>query len=234
MSLRVVYVSARFTKSVFECDLHTHSRFFHAGPDVAREYDPVGTRLTLAMARRRGLDGLAVTNHDYFREETLVDASCLPGIEISTTGGHLLVIGPDPPSRTRRGELSPTEAVSLAHERGCAAVIAHPFRNSRLRDSDADFDAIEVNGKHPEHRRRIEAIARDRELPVVGGSDAHFPIEAGRVATRIDTETLTPAAVAAAIREGRVEPVFREGPLLRGLGALYARIHRFRGHVEQS
>lgn len=216
---------------MLDCDLHTHSRFFHLPPESASAYDPFGVRLSQVVARRRGLDGIAVTNHDFFRTDTLVDASCLPGIEITTTKGHLLVVGPDPPSRTEPGALEPVEAVDLAHDHGCVAIIAHPFRNSTLRDSDADFDAIEINGKHPEHRRRIEAIARERDLPLVGGSDAHLPFEVGRVSTRLDIDQLTPAAVVDAIRAGRVEPVFRDGPLLRGIWRLYDGIHRRRGHL---
>lgn len=219
---------------MFDCDLHTHSRFFHFEPEVAPAYDPLGTRLTLMVARRRGLDGLAVTNHDYFRPETAVSPDCLPGIEISTTGGHLLVIGPDPPTRTKRGELSPTEAVDLAHDHDCAAIIAHPFRNSTLRESSADFDAVEINGKHPEHRQRIEALAQRLEIPIVGGSDAHFPFEVGRVSTRLDVEQLTPGAVVAAIQAGRVEPVFRDGPLLRGLGSIYSSIHQLKGQLQST
>lgn len=217
---------------MFDCDLHTHSRFFHADPDVAAGYDPVGARLALTVARRRGLDGIAVTNHDFFRSETLADERCLPGIEISTTRGHLLVIGPDPPTRTVPGQLEPQEAVAIAHDRDCVAIVAHPFRNSTLRECDANFDAIEVNGKHPEHRRKIAAIAHDRNIPVVGGSDAHFPFEVGRVSTRLDVDRATPTAVADAIREGAVEPVFRDGRLTRGLRAVYARVHRAKGHLE--
>lgn len=217
--------------TVFDCDLHTHSRFFHRDPGFAAGYDPYGVRATLRMARRRGLDGIAVTNHDFFRNKTLVSDACIPGIEISTTEGHLLVIGPKPPKRTQAGTLSPEEAVELAHQHDCVAIVAHPFRNSRLRESDADFDAIEINGKHPEHRERIQRIASDRDLPIVGGSDAHFPFEVGRLSTRLDIDRLTPEAVVNAIRDGQVEPVVRDGRLTRALGSVYSNIHRLRGHL---
>lgn len=217
---------------MLDCDLHTHSRFFHVRPEVGGRYDPPDVRMSLRFARRRGLDGLAVTNHDFFREETMVDSTCIPGIEISTTRGHLLVVGPNPPARTRPGELDPASAVDLAHENGCAAIIAHPFRNSTLRNSEADFDAIEINGKHPEHRRRIESIADERGLPVVGGSDAHFPFEVGRVSTLLDVNRLTPNAVVEAITAGRVEPVVRDRMFMRGLRSLYTRIHRAKGHLD--
>ncbi|MFB6107240.1 MAG: PHP domain-containing protein [Haloplanus sp.] len=216
---------------MFDYDLHTHSRFFHRAPEVASDYDPYAVRATLRVARARGLDGVAVTNHDFLRPETLVSDACLPGIEISTTAGHLLVVGPDPPTRTAPGELTPTAAVELAHDRGCAAILAHPFRNSTLRRSDAAFDAVEVNGKHPEHRRRVEALAERRGLPLVGGSDAHFPFEVGRVSTQFDVDRVTPAAVVDAIRTGRVRPVVRRGPVMRALGSLYTHVHRHKGHL---
>lgn len=219
---------------MIDCDLHTHSRFFHRRPEVAAGYDPFGLRWSLRVARRRGLDGLALTNHDFYRRELAVDPACLPGIEVSTTRGHLLVVGADPPTRTQPGELTPNEAVALAQEHDCAAIIAHPFRNSSLRASDADFDAIEINGKHPEHRRRVEAIARDRDIPVVAGSDAHFPFEVGRVFTRFDIDRLTPAAVVGAIRDGRVEPVVRDGAFLRGRRYLYTGIHHAKGSLEDA
>lgn len=217
---------------MLDCDLHTHSRFFHRGPEVAARYDPYAVRWSLRVARRRGLHGLAVTNHDFYRADLVEDSSAIPGIEISTTQGHLLVVGATPPERTQPGELSPEAAVALAHEHDCVAIIAHPFRNSTLRESDADFDAIEINGKHPEHRRRIEAFARDRDIPVVAGSDAHLPFEVGRVFTRLDIDRLTPEAVVSAIRTGRVEPIIRDGPLLRARRYLYTGIHRAKGTLD--
>lgn len=218
--------------TVFDCDLHTHSRFFHRPPDVAAGVDPVGARLLRRFARRRGLDGVAITNHDYFREDTRLDATFLPGIEISTSAGHLLVVGPEPPARTRPGELDPEAAVELAHDRGCAAIVAHPFRNSTLLSSDAAFDAIEVNGKHPEHLDRIVSIGNARDLLVVGGSDAHFPFEVGRISTRLEVDRLTPSAVVSAIRDGRVEPVLRDDRRTRAMRAVYTRIHRLKGQLE--
>lgn len=214
------------TEDAFVCDLHTHSRFFHRPAESVSGYDYLGVRLARQVARLRGLSGIAVTNHDYYRPETFTSFDrCLPGIEISTTMGHVLVVGPDPPTRTAAGEITPTEAVDLAHDRGCAAIIAHPFRGSRVIESDADFDAVEINGKRPENREHIEQLARERDLPIVGGSDAHFPFEVGRAATRIDVDDLTPEAVVRAIKAGDVEPVVQHGHVDEGMRNLYRRIH---------
>jgi predicted metal-dependent phosphoesterase TrpH len=216
--------------SVFAVDLHTHSRFFHLGRGPTR-YDPVGLRANAFVARRRGLDAFAVTNHDYrYTAETSLPT--LPGVEVSTTLGHVLVVGPDPPVRTTPGALTPAQAVELAHDRGCAAILAHPYRNSAARRSDAAFDAVELNGKNPEHVRQTRRLAARLDCPLVGGSDAHYPFEVGRAFTRIDADELTPSAVAAAIRAGDVEPVVDLGRIHRVLDRAYTQLHERKGWMD--
>lgn len=217
-------------------DLHTHTRFFHGHPALAERYDPYGHRLLSGVARLRGLDGVALTNHDYYRPlgDPAGDGSfaSIPGNEISTTEGHVLVIGPDPPTTTEPNALTPEDAVELAHDRGCVAIVAHPYRNSTVRESDAPFDAIEVNGKHPRTWPLVEEIAEHRDLPLVGGSDAHYPIEAGRAYTAVDADDATPGAVVDAIRDGRVEPRVNQSRLNRALRDAYGRIHARKGYVD--
>ena len=151
----------------------------------------------------------------------------LPGIEITTDRGHVLVVGPDPPEATKPGALSPPEAVALAHDRNCAAIVAHPFRNSTVRElDDVPFDAIEVNGKHPRSRPLVERLATDRDLPLVGGSDAHYPVEVGRAYTVVEADRLTPEAVVDAIRDGRVSARVSRSGLDRLVRRGYRTIHR--------
>jgi predicted metal-dependent phosphoesterase TrpH len=179
---------------------------------------------------------VAITNHDYYRS---VDGPALPesvalvpGIEVTTTRGHVLVVGPDPPDRTEPGERSPGEVVDRAHERGNAAIVAHPYRNSTVRDLDLPFDAVEINGKHPRTHTWAADLADERGLPLVGGSDAHYPIEVGRAYTRIDVDDPSPARVAEAIRAGDVEPVVDDHPIHRATRRLYTRIHDWKRHVD--
>jgi predicted metal-dependent phosphoesterase TrpH len=213
---------------VFAVDLHSHTRFFHGFGPRPTVYDPLGARLNGAVARLEGLDGLASTNHDYCWTLPHSALTTIPGIEISTTRGHVLVVGPDPPAGTNSGQLTPAEAVQLAHDRGCAAIMAHPYRNGTLPDSSASFDAVEINGKQLQHHADVEALARQRDLPMVGGSDAHYPFELGRAFTRIDAPRLTPESVVEAIRDGRVEPAVKKRPIDEILRPVYVRIHRWK------
>jgi len=262
---------------VYAVDLHNHTRFFHGFEGRSTAFDPIGARLLTAVAGRRGMDAVALTNHDYrFLPSSRGPASpardvqstsaestddgepvaaspaedgesarrsgpvepgagadplAIPGVEITTTRGHLLVVGPDPPARTEPGALTPDEAIDLAHDRDCAAIIPHPFRASTVRETDATVDAVEVNGKHTHHRERVALLAEERGCPIVGGSDAHYPFEAGRAYTRIDANELTPESVVAAIRDGRVEPAVAEYPLDRVLTPAYRAIHRLKGQL---
>lgn len=115
-----------------------------------RRRAPAGADGDVPRFRRR--------RHDYYREFDLGDevVAVLPGIEVTTTKGHALVVGPTPPKRTPEGELTPGEVVELAHDGDCAAIIAHPFRSSTIREADADFDAIEVNGKGTDPAEWVE------------------------------------------------------------------------------
>jgi predicted metal-dependent phosphoesterase TrpH len=220
---------------VFAIDLHAHTRFFHGHPRAAAAFDPVGARLLAWAARARGLDGVALTNHDYFRAVggwgMPGSTSLVPGIEVTTTRGHVLVVGGDPPERTERGERSPAEVVERAHERGCAAILAHPYRNSTVRDLDLPFDAVEVNGKHPRTHAWVERLADERGLPLVGGSDARYPFEVGRAYPRVDVADPSPGEVATAIRNGRVEAVVDDRVLHRATRRFYEYVHDRKGHV---
>ena len=215
-------------------DLHTHSRFFHAMPGRPTAYDGLGARLLVAAARARGLDAVAVTNHDYYTDFAFDtgEVTVIPGVEVSSTAGHLLVVGPDPPARTNPGAMTPEEVVDLAHDRGCAVVMAHPYRNSRIRELDVAVDAVEVNGKRSRSPETIVALADRLGLPLVGGSDAHFPTGVGRTFTTVDEETVTPGGVVSAIREGRTDYhcVSQLGD--RSTRRLYSLVHRLRGHTQ--
>ncbi|WP_135853695.1 PHP domain-containing protein [Halorussus salinus] len=149
-------------------------------------------------AVERNLDGIAITDHD---TQTNVEAvqriapdhlMVIPGVEVTTTEGHLLALYVDeaPP------QAEPQTVVDFVHELGGVAVLAHPFDELRQTyDSDlttlaAAVDGIEVRNSRclfERYNRRAESFATTHDLTAIAGSDAHFPWEIGRATTECKT-----------------------------------------------
>jgi predicted metal-dependent phosphoesterase TrpH len=91
------------------------------------------------------------------------------------------LIGRDRPFFRRKPLLEPSEVISVIHDAGGLAVLAHPGvggAEDLIADLvDAGLDGLEAF--HPEHTEedavRIERIASDAGLLVTGGSDYHGP-----------------------------------------------------------
>lgn len=190
-------------------DLHSHTEV-----SPCSTADPADIA---AAAVDRGLDGIAVTDHDTtagvdrVREAAPPELAVVPGVEITTSQGHLLGLGiEEPPARG----VEPIEAIDRVHEQGGVAVLAHPF--DRLREHyRTDLaalaeraDAVEVVNSRcllERFNRRARTFADGHDLPVTGGSDTHFPMEVGRAVTEVDGD----GSVVEAIREGRTRATGR-------------------------
>ena len=171
-------------------DLHLHSR-----------YSPDGTldvRDIVRIARKRGLDGIAITDHDTIRGglEALklkpegLDVIC--GCEVNTDRGD--VIGLFLTEEIKARETTwPSSRRSTRRE--ASAVVPHPFDSIRgsafwLTDRDAPLiDGVEVVNARCVFRRSNVAADRyaDRfDRAKTGGSDAHFGAEIGNACTLIE------------------------------------------------
>lgn len=151
-------------------------------------------RKVVAAAQRAELDGIGVTDHDTMANVDAVihhappDLTVIPGVEVTTTQGHLLALGveePPPP-----GE--PLSVIADIHSQNGVAVLSHPFdtlRESYDRNLDHILkatDGIEVVNSRcllPQYNRRARKAATAYGLAVTGSSDAHFPMEVGRAFT---------------------------------------------------
>ncbi len=212
-------------------DLHVHS---DASLDGRSGLDELAQ-----AARKRGLDAIAICNHNRFtltapeeREGVLL----LPGCEFSTKTGHVLALFckeyVDPTGKLP--ELS--EAVKTIHDLGGIAVIAHPFtRADKDREKEAEcLDGAEAaNSRAFFHNKRANEMASEfaarHALIKTGGSDAHEAGEVGNSYTAVTCEDRTPEAIENAVRAGRSEAVFVKNTSRTRKGLSQLRAARRRG-----
>ena len=148
-------------------------------------------------ALEAGLDGLAITNHDTLAGYDEVDElappelTVIPGVEVTTTQGHLLAlyVHEEPP------QADPVTVIDHVHEQNGITILSHPFDQFReYFDTDLDavasrVDAVEARNSRcllPRFNRRARAFADQHGLAITGGSDTHFPMEIGRAITVCD------------------------------------------------
>jgi|HubBroStandDraft_3_1064219.scaffolds.fasta_scaffold50803_2 predicted metal-dependent phosphoesterase TrpH len=175
-------------------DLHLHSTY---SPD---------SRLPLQTAVERlgteGLQGFALTDHNTVAghaalrslSEKYPQYTFIPGIEVSTYEGHLLVFGvAEVPPLHRPVE----ETVEWVEAHGGVAVPAHLARHAhgigRRVASRLKVPALEtVNGHNSEvANARAATLAASRTLGETGGSDAHDASGVGRGYTLFPEEVET-------------------------------------------
>jgi len=171
-------------------------------------------------AKKRGLDGVAITDHDRIDGALKIAKEApffiIPGIEVSSSNGH--VIGLNVQEEIPR-RLSVDETVDKIHESGGIAVACHPvtlFKGSLGRHTNSKFDAVEVINASAfpfnysvKHSQRI---ASRLGIAGVGGSDAHYSPEIGYAHTIVDAE-LEVDKIIKAISKGLCQPFGRAIPL---------------------
>lgn len=186
----------------------------------------------VSSARRRGLDALCITEHDVrWPDDELADASravgfpLIPGVELSTDIGHVLVFGP----LERPLWLGYTfeQLVEEVEHSPTALVLPHPVRavagERAQRAGRVRPGAAEVAGwpqwhaVHAVEAASTQTVVAEHDLtaaalaiaprPRVAASDAHGPDLAGRYATRLAVEVRDAAGLAAEIRAGHVDAV---------------------------
>jgi hypothetical protein len=182
-------------------------------------------------AARRGIDAVAITNHNHALALRLGEwfgligpyPIVVPGQELTTPRFHMASLGI---RRMVDWRLTARQAIAAIHAQGGAAIAAHPIDDSWL---DTDVEALRVlDGAEIAHpvsiaketwAREVRAFhARAREanpdVAAIGSSDFHGgPL--GTCRTYLIVDELSQAGVLDAIRRGRTEARC-DGP--RGFG----------------
>ena len=165
-------------------DIHMHTNLGDGTASPAR---------VIAEAGRRGLDVIAVTDHDHLEGAKRVadllaqsdnSLGMIPGIEVTTRQGHLLGLFIQRPPRMLR---SVEYAIDAIKEQGGLVIVPHPLgrlvpslsrkKIEELLSRGYAIDGIEVYNPSPANRaQRQEVIKLNKEwgLAETGGSDAHF------------------------------------------------------------
>lgn len=194
-------------------DFHIHSKY-------SRD-SQTPLKAILRAATEQNLDGIAICDHDEvkggLKALEIVKADprkygemiVLPGTEVSTSKGHLLVLGV---TEKIPSFMTPEETTDYARDLNAVSVIAHPFRKSAhgigyLQGSGADA-AETFNSKCLSNRANQKARIEAERLgmPQIGGSDAHIAELVGRGYTLVDTEINTRENIFDAVLRGKTIP----------------------------
>ncbi len=200
---------------MLKCDLHVHTNYSHDGES--------SVEACLKQAEERGLDAIAITDHDT-TDGAVYALQCdspvlvIPGIEISTADGHLIVLGITEVIPADQGF---AETVAQAHAAGGLCIIPHPYHKWRhgaalkVKSAIAMVDAVEsFNSRYitGAANRKAARKAAQSGKPCVAGSDAHHARYVGYGLTLVDAPPEV-SAILDAIREGRCRIHGRMTPL---------------------
>lgn len=185
------------------------------------------------VKRHTQLDVIAITDHDRidaalwaFERQDKYPFDIVPGVEVSSTAGHILglwITKPVPP------RLNLEETVAAIHEQGGLAVLAHPFhfhlkivaknlwryvRHPEILNA-AGLDGIEVHNAGvpiPGENALARWLGHLVEFAFIGGSDAHTLGAVGCGVTRFIGHTA--ADLRTAIVTNRTAAQGRAWPLI--------------------
>lgn len=196
---------------MLKLDLHVHSDL---SPDGRSDISEI-----VKTAEAKGLDGIALSDHDLLSEGKNGNMIIIPACEYSTSDGHILgyfLSGPPAVLAGQTGHLpSAKEAIDEIHSLGGLAVLAHPYeRATHISQEMADLaDGIETANSRAcfkNKKANIMALELAQKLgkPTYGGSDAHHKSEVGNAFTLLDCKCKSLDSIREALFSGQGEAVF--------------------------
>lgn len=190
-------------------DLHMHSRHSFDGVMAPAHI--------VRLARRRGLAGIAVSDHNTIAGGLEAAAAnddpnfiVIVGAEIQSEVGDILGLFLSREITTRQS----LEVVADIHDQGGIAILPHPYAHHQNLTPELlqQLDGVEIyNGrdKRDYSAQTYAEIATPYGLATMANSDAHLYWEIGRACTELALERPDAAAVREAILGRRAQPVRR-------------------------
>lgn len=187
----------------YDCHCHVHEGSVDSKVKI-EEY--------INILKEKGFTGMLVTDHDTYKgyeywnanlkSDQTSDFNVIKGIEYDTwNGGHFLVVMPDSfdTSKLEHKGMSVKKLTEYVHSAGGVLGPAHGFSEPFLslyrtgiykfdKSVTAEFDFLEgFNAcEHKRDNERAMHLAKEYNLPVLGGSDAHWSGCAGEGYTEFD------------------------------------------------
>lgn len=192
-------------------DLHLHDNKYSTDSHISIEE-------IVREAKRKGLDGIALTNHenpDVVKEiDKLVekyDFVIFPGVEYLTKDGDIVAFGID---KLPEEQMSAQEFIEYVDRFGGTCTAAHPYRtnNRGLEDklyTVKGLTAIEgYNGSTSDYHNGL-AVKAGKELgiQVIGSSDAHVVEKVGVYATLLPYKVKNVKELIEALKTNRCKPL---------------------------
>lgn len=172
-------------------DLHVHSKYSRDG-----YLDP---KSIVKIARKRGLSGVAVTDHNTIKggletkKYETNDLKIIIGSEIQTERGEVmgLFLGEEIKSNTFQ------DVIQEIKDQNGLVIFPHPFDEIRgngikpMYDDVFLVDCVEVYNSRcllEKYNRQAYEFAQVNKLKISAGSDAHFANEIGRAGVIVNSE----------------------------------------------
>ena len=196
---------------MIRADLHIHTTYSDDSTVTPKA-------LVERLVAHSSIKVAAVTDHDTINglsetrklALTYPDILIIPGVEISTAEGDILVLGTE---RIPPQPWTVENVLDFANDNNYVSVVAHPYREYGMGDlaRNYKFDAIEViNGEStPNANNLAHKLAKTMKLPGVAGSDAHNLSEPLTVYTEIQA-ALNVDEILNAIKKGLVSAHSKE------------------------
>jgi hypothetical protein len=191
----------------------------------------------LKQAVSNGLDGIAICDHNTVEgslraiqraKDLNLPLLVIPGIEISTSDGHLIVLG-------IRENIQPglpvLDTINIARQKGGVVIAPHPFKKDSIGFAAKDADAIETFNSRCVfgENEKAKQMAYELEKTEVGGSDSHLLSTIGLGFTEIESQP-DESSVLESIRKGKTRPGGKVIPpnifMIHAVRALVRKIRR--------